>query len=132
MNKLCLIALAALLAGCAATPKYVGMPRDQFDTMRCPATGEVCTGAGGILTLSYQLERLDKTHYRLTGDAVFDLADIGRLKTEITMLFMDDNEVVHEKRIFLHGREPGFTVEFESDRTIKSASPWNFKGVIRS
>lgn len=132
MKTAALMVLLSLLAGCAYSPKYVGMPRDAFDTMRCPVTGKMCHGEGGVLTLNYKLERLDEVRYQLTGDAEIDLADAGQLKTEITMLFMGGDKVVHEERLIMYGREPVFSVEFESEREIKSASPWDFKGIIRS
>jgi hypothetical protein len=132
MKKIIAIFSIILITGCAYSPMYTGKNKGDFDTVTCKADGKFCTFGNKSMQISYKVTPLPGIEYLLEGNVVFDIVVNGDLKTEMTMLFMDETKVVHEELVRMSGEHPSFSIKFRSDKEVKSASPWNLKGKIRS
>jgi len=120
------------LSGCAS--KYVGKATADFQEFSCEIATERCgiTWQNGSSIL-YEVESIGENRYRVTGTVDYKV-EHGAIRNFVVfyMLFMDDKNVIHEKRIETFSTYRELDFEFTSDSPVLQSTIDNLRLFVRT
>ncbi|WP_020409895.1 hypothetical protein [Hahella ganghwensis] len=131
IKTLSVLVLLLTISACT-TNRYVNSPAEDHERFRCAIEEDICGIQFSVGHVAYKVHKIADNKYRTVGEVRFNPDATGDLHVTFYMLFMDDKQVVFERRVKTATADGTFDFEVETPKPVTASTLANVRLMIRS